>query len=196
MQDTRALGIAGWSGSGKTTLLTRLIPLLVARGLRIATLKHAHHAFDVDQPGKDSYEHRKAGASQVIISSARRWVHMNELGESPEASLGFLLGRVAPCDLVLIEGFKGERHPKLEVHRPSLGKPPLHADDEGIVGVACDEPLTGLRVAQVDLNDIPAVARLVLELAQPLARVIAQLDHGSALNTSSTGLTTPGSRAS
>src|ERR1700742_1316374 len=104
----KVLGIAGWSGSGKTTLLTRLIPLLVSRGLRVATLKHAHHAFDVDQPGKDSYEHRKAGASEVIVSSARRWVQMHEIGEGVEATLADLLAKVSPCDLILIEGFKTE----------------------------------------------------------------------------------------
>src|SRR3954471_5977440 len=109
----RVIGIAGWSGAGKTTLLTRLIPALVQRGLRIATIKHAHHAFDVDQPGKDSYEHRKAGASEVIVSSARRWVQMHEGGDGVEATLSQLLRRLSPCDLVLVEGFKTERHPKM-----------------------------------------------------------------------------------
>src|SRR5579862_6498961 len=117
MQQARILGVVGWSGSGKTTLLTRLIPVLSGRGLKIATLKHAHHAFDVDQPGKDSYEHRKAGASEVIVSSARRWVQMHEVGDGPEALLGELLERTSACDLVLVEGFKTERHPKLEVFR-------------------------------------------------------------------------------
>ena len=175
MHDTRVLGIVGWSGSGKTTLLTRLIPLLVGRGLRIATLKHAHHDFDVDQPGKDSYEHRRAGASQVIISSARRWVHMNEVEDGAEASLAELLEHVLPCDLVLVEGFKGERHPKLEVYRLALGKPPLHPEDPRIVAVACDTPLVGLPIPQVDLNDIDAVAVLVLERAQPMTAVLAAL---------------------
>jgi molybdopterin-guanine dinucleotide biosynthesis protein B len=175
MRETRALGITGWSGSGKTTLLTRLIPLLVAQGLRVATLKHAHHAFDVDQPGKDSWEHRKAGASQVIVSSARRWVHMNEVREGDEASLAFLLTRVTPCDLVLIEGYKSEAHPKLEVHRPALGKPALYTDDPQILAVACDAPLGALPIPQVDLNDVDAVARLVIELARPLPAVLARL---------------------
>src|SRR4026209_1878777 len=101
MIGTKVLGIAGWSGSGKTTLLTRLIPLLVSRGQRVATLKHAHHAFDVDQPGKDSHEHRKAGASEVIVSSARRWVQMHEIGDGTEATLPELLAKLSPCDLVL-----------------------------------------------------------------------------------------------
>src|SRR6201990_1658666 len=122
MNDTKVLGIAGWSGSGKTTLITRLIPVLLARGLKVATLQNAHHNFDVDQPGKDSYEHRKAGASEVIVSSARRWVQMHEVGTGPEATLAQLLRRLTPCDLVLIEGFKTDRHPKLEVFRKANGK--------------------------------------------------------------------------
>src|SRR5882762_11078481 len=122
MKQTRVLGIVGWSGSGKTTLITRLIPVLSARGLQVATLKHAHHAFDVDQPGKDSYEHRKAGASEVIVSSSRRWVQMHEVGDEAEATLAELLKRLSPCDLVLIEGFKTERHPKMEVFRRAADK--------------------------------------------------------------------------
>src|SRR5580693_10693153 len=138
MSNTRVLGIAGWSGSGKTTLLTKLIPLLSSRGLKVATLKHAHHAFDVDQPGKDSYEHRKAGACEVIVSSARRWVQMHEVGDGAEATLAQLLARVSPCDLILIEGFKTERHSKLEVFREASGKSPLYAEDPHIVAIACD----------------------------------------------------------
>ena len=120
--ETRVLGIAGWSGSGKTTLITKLIPLLAQRDIRVATLKHAHHAFDVDQPGKDSYEHRKAGAVEVIVSSAKRWVQMHEVGNGVEATLPELLRRLSPCDLVLVEGFKTERHPKMEVFRAAVGK--------------------------------------------------------------------------
>jgi molybdopterin-guanine dinucleotide biosynthesis protein B len=170
------LGIVGWSGAGKTTLITRLLPELRRRGLRVATLKHAHHAFDVDQPGKDSYEHRKSGACEVIVSSARRWVQMHELGEEPEASLAQLLRRVSRCDLVLIEGFKSERHPKLEVIRSSLGQPPLHPGDPRIVAVASDSPLTGLAAPRADLSDIAAVADLALGVAEPLERVLAALD--------------------
>ena len=176
MNTAKVLGVVGWSGSGKTTLLTKLIPLLVGRGLKIATLKHAHHAFDVDQPGKDSYEHRKAGASEVIVSSARRWVQMHEIGEGPEATLAELLGRLSPCDLVLIEGFKGERHPKMEVYRPVVGKSPLHPDDKRIVAVASDQALQGLGIPVVDLNDIAAVADVVCAAAQPLDLVIAELN--------------------
>src|ERR1700733_14978034 len=113
MNRARILGIVGWSGSGKTTLIIKLLPLLVARGLRIATLKHAHHNFDVDQPGKDSYEHRRAGAGEVLMSSAQRWAQMHELGTDAELTLMQLLQRVSPCDLILVEGFKTERHSKM-----------------------------------------------------------------------------------
>ncbi|HXC58968.1 MAG TPA: molybdopterin-guanine dinucleotide biosynthesis protein B [Steroidobacteraceae bacterium] len=178
MQDPRVLGITGWSGSGKTTLLIRLIPVLVQRGLRIATLKHAHHDFDVDIPGKDSYEHRKAGASEVIVSSARRWVQMHELGDAEEATLAQLLRRVTPCDLVLVESFKRERHPKLEVYRPSIGKAPLYGDDAQILAVATDAPVTGAHPPVVDLNDTQAVAAQVLRCAAPLAQVLAALEAG------------------
>jgi molybdopterin-guanine dinucleotide biosynthesis adapter protein len=171
----KVLGIVGWSGSGKTTLLTKLIPLLVSRGLRLATLKHAHHAFDVDQPGKDSYEHRKAGASEVIVSSARRWVQMHEVGDGAEATLAEHLQRLSPCDLVLVEGYKTERHPKLEVFRESVGKSALHPTDSRIVAVASDTVLTGLAIPRVDLNDIPAVAEVVLARAEPLNQVLGAL---------------------
>src|SRR5947209_596938 len=125
----RVIGLAGWSGAGKTTLLRRLIPALVADGLRVSTLKHAHHAFDIDQPGKDSWEHRQAGATEVLISSAQRWALMHELRGAPEPELSDLLGRLSPVDLVLIEGFKRGSQPKIEVHRVGNGKPYLHLDD-------------------------------------------------------------------
>ncbi len=172
---TKVVGIAGWSGSGKTTLLARLIPLLRSRGLTVATLKHAHHSFDVDQPGKDSYEHRRAGAGEVIISSARRWVQMHEIGDGAEATLPQLLAKVSPCNLVLVEGFKTERYPKVEIFRASLGKPPLYPQDTQIVAVATDQPLSGTDIPCVDLNDIPALADLVLRKAQPIEAVIAAL---------------------
>ncbi|HEY2684722.1 MAG TPA: molybdopterin-guanine dinucleotide biosynthesis protein B [Steroidobacteraceae bacterium] len=175
MNATRVLGITGWSGSGKTTLITKLIPALAARGLRIATLKHAHHSFDVDQPGKDSYVHRQAGASEVIVSSARRWVQMHEVGAGREASLRELLERVSPCDLVLIEGFKSQRHPKLEVYRAANNQKPLHPEDDRIVAIASDSPFPDASVPQVDLNDIAAVAELVCTRSEPLDAVIAAL---------------------
>lgn len=176
MSGTRVLGFAGWSGSGKTKLLTRLLPLLAGRGLKISTLKHAHHSFDVDQPGKDSYEHRKAGASEVIVSSARRWVQMHEIGDEPEQTLPQLLRRVSPCDLVLVEGFKAGRHPKLEVFREAVGKAPLHPQDPRIVAIASDRPFPNAGVPVVDIDDVEAIADLVLARAEPLQSVLAAIE--------------------
>ncbi len=175
MQQAKILGIVGWSGSGKTTLITKLIPVLSGRGLKVATLKHAHHAFDVDQPGKDSYEHRKAGASEVIVSSARRWVQMHEVGDGKEATLAELLQRLSPCDLVLIEGFKTDRHPKLEIFRQAAQKSPLHPGDNRIVAIASDQEFPGAGVPVVDLNNMEAVADLVCERAQSMESVLAAL---------------------
>ncbi|HEV2286338.1 MAG TPA: molybdopterin-guanine dinucleotide biosynthesis protein B [Steroidobacteraceae bacterium] len=176
MSGTRVLGIAGWSGSGKTTLIARLIPLLTARGLTVAAVKHAHHSFEVDHPGKDSYQFRAAGASEVLVSSARRWVQMHELGDGEsEETLAGLLRRVSPCDLVLIEGFKRERHPKLEVFRRSLGFTPLYAADPRVVAVASDEPLPQARIPVVALDDVSAIAALVCERAVPLAAALRML---------------------
>jgi molybdopterin-guanine dinucleotide biosynthesis adapter protein len=167
--------MVGWSGSGKTTLLVKLIPLLIGRGYRIATLKHAHHAFDVDQPGKDSYEHRKAGASEVIVSSARRWVQMHEIGDGAEATFADLLRRLSPCDLVLVEGYKSERHPKMEIYRQAVGKPPLYRGDDRIIAIASDSPLPDTQLPVVDLNDVAAIADVVCSHAQPLTTVLASL---------------------
>ena len=175
MSEPRVLGIAGWSGSGKTTLIVKLIPLLAQRGLRVATLKHAHHSFDVDVPGKDSYEHRKAGACEVLVSSARRWVQMHELGDGAEATLPELLSRLSPCDLVLVEGFKTGRHPKMEVFRSAVGKSPLHPDDPRIVAIASDQQFPAAGVPVVDINDIPAVGDVVCANAQSLSSVLAAL---------------------
>jgi molybdopterin-guanine dinucleotide biosynthesis protein B len=176
MNNAKVLGVVGWSGSGKTTLITRLIPVLLARGLKVATLKHAHHAFDVDQPGKDSYEHRKAGASEVLVSSARRWVQMHEVGAGREATLAELLQRLSPCDLVLIEGFKSERHPKLEVFRRDAQKSPLHPEDKRIVAIASDQGFPNAGVPVVDLNNMEAVADLVCARAESMESVLATLD--------------------
>src|SRR6202158_3913928 len=136
----RIFGLAGWSGSGKTTLLAALIPELVVRGLSVSTIKHAHHEFDIDQPGKDSWRHRQAGASEVMVASARRWALMHELSGVPDPSLDELVARMSPVDLLLVEGFKRQPHPKLEVHRPSLGKPLIYPDDSHVVAIASDEP--------------------------------------------------------
>ena len=141
----RIIGLAGWSGSGKTTLLTQVIPILVGRGLRVSTLKHAHSGFDLDQPGKDSHSHRLAGATEVVISSGKRWALMHELRGAPEAALPELLSHMSPVDLVIVEGYKRDRHPKLEVHRSEVGKPLLHPDDPAIVAVASDGPLPTAR---------------------------------------------------
>jgi len=175
VNQVRVLGIAGWSGSGKTTLIVRLLPVLARGGIRIATLKHAHHSFDVDEPGKDSFKHRQAGASEVIVSSPRRWVQMHELRDAPEATLPELLARVSPCDLILVEGFKRHPHPKLEVFRAALGKHPLHPADPNFLAVASDTGLPDARVPVVDLNDIEAVASLVRSLALPLPEVLRRL---------------------
>jgi molybdopterin-guanine dinucleotide biosynthesis protein B len=175
VSSARVLGLVGWSGSGKTTLITKLIPLFLSRGVRVATLKHAHHAFDVDQPGKDSYEHRKAGACEVIVSSARRWVQMHEVGDGAEATLAQLLSRVSPCDLILIEGFKTERHVKMEVFRMATGKAPLHPEDPRIVAIASDHGFPDARVPVVDLNRVAAVADMIYECAMPLPATLAAL---------------------
>ena len=136
----RVFGFAGWSGSGKTTLIERLIPRLVARGLVVSLVKHAHHEFDLDQPGKDSFRHREAGCTEVLVTSARRWALMHELRGAGELALGEALARLSPCDLVLVEGYKRSALPKLEIHRGSLGKPWLHPDDPHILAIASDVP--------------------------------------------------------
>jgi molybdopterin-guanine dinucleotide biosynthesis protein B len=158
----RIFGLAGWSGSGKTNLLVRLLPELNRRGLRVSTLKHAHHGFDVDQSGKDSWEHRNAGAVEVLVSSARRWALMHEHRGAPEASLDELLTHMTPVDLVIVEGYKAHPHPKLEVHRASVGKTLLCRDDPDIVAVAADTPLAGLTIPVLRLDDTAAIADFVL----------------------------------
>lgn len=169
----RIIGLAGWSGSGKTTLITKAIPRLTARGLKVSTLKHAHHGFDVDQPGKDSFFHRAAGATEVIISSAKRFAILHELRDEPEWDLVALLKKVSPVDLVLIEGYKRDRFPKLEVYRAENGKPLLQPDDPHIVAIASDQPLPAAKVPVVDLNDIEAIVDLMLKRAAPISAVAA-----------------------
>jgi len=165
----RIIGLAGWSGSGKTTLITKLIPRLTARGISISTLKHAHHGFDLDQPGKDSFFHRAAGASEVIISSANRWAILHELRGQPEWDLAALIGKMSPVDLVLVEGFKRDAFPKLEIHRIANGKPLIHPEDPHIVAVASDSAVPAALVPVIDLNDIEAIADLLLKHAVPVA---------------------------
>jgi molybdopterin-guanine dinucleotide biosynthesis protein B len=165
----RIIGLAGWSGSGKTTLITKLIPRLTARGISVSTLKHAHHGFDLDQPGKDSFFHRAAGASEVIISSANRWAILHELRGQPEWDLAALMGKMSPVDLVLVEGFKRDAFPKLEIHRIANGKPLIHPEDPHIVAVASDSAVPAALVPVIDLNDIEAIADLLLKHAVPVA---------------------------
>ena len=165
----RIIGLAGWSGSGKTTLIAKLIPRLIERGLRVSTLKHAHHGFDLDKPGKDSFMHRVAGATEVIISSAKRWAILHELRDEPEWNMADLVAKMSPVDLVLVEGFKRDSFPKLEIHRAENDKPLLHPDDPYIVAVACDTALPHAKVPVIDLNDIDAVADLLLEHAVPIS---------------------------
>lgn len=154
----RIVGLVGWSGSGKTTLVTRVIPVLIRRGLKVATVKHAHHAFDTDQPGKDSWLHRQAGASEVAIVSSRRWAIVHELRQDPEPSLADMLAKLSPVDLVIVEGFKRHRHPKLEVFRPSLGQPLLQPEDDCIIAIATDMPLPQATVPVLMLDDIAGIA--------------------------------------
>jgi molybdopterin-guanine dinucleotide biosynthesis protein B len=155
--DMKVIGLAGWSGAGKTTLLTRLIPHFIAQGLRVSTIKHAHHNFDVDVPGKDSWLHREAGASEVLVSSGTRWALMHELRGASEPALPLLLAKMSPVDLVIVEGFKAAPHRKIEVHRAANGKELLFPSDAGIVGIASDVDIkTALPVAHLD--DIAAIA--------------------------------------
>ena len=157
----RLIGFAGWSGSGKTTLVTAVLPVLTARGWRVSTIKHAHHTFDVDQPGKDSYRHRHAGAAEVLVTSSRRWVLMHELRGGQEPRFEDQLGRLSACDLVIVEGFKHAPIPKLEVWRAETGEPLIHPNDPHIVAVVSDQKVE-TRLPVLDLNDADAVAAFVL----------------------------------
>jgi molybdopterin-guanine dinucleotide biosynthesis protein B len=173
MKRMRIIGLAGWSGSGKTTLVTRLIPHLTARGLRVSTLKHAHHGFDLDQPGKDSFMHRAAGATEVIVSSSRRFAILHELRGEPEWDLPALVAKMSPADLVLVEGYKRDPFPKLEIHRAANGKPLIHPDDPHIVAIAADIPLPDSKIPVVDLDDVGAIAELLIRFAVPVEKIAA-----------------------
>jgi len=157
----KVIGIAGYSGSGKTTLIEKVVPILVGEGLRVSLIKHAHHGFDVDQPGKDSWRHRHAGCTEVLVSSNRRWALMHELRGAPEPSLTEQLKRLSPCDVVIVEGYKTEPIPKIEVHRRGVDAPPLHPADPYVVAVATDEPLE-TSLPQLALDDPAGVARFLL----------------------------------
>ncbi len=168
----KVIGLAGWSGAGKTTLLTRVIPHFLAGGLRVSVIKHAHHKFDVDVPGKDSWLHRQAGAAEVLVSSARRWALMHELRGANEPPLSDLLRKMSPVDLVIVEGYKSEPHRKIEVHRAANGKPLLFPQDTAIVGIAADTSVeTALPTAHLD--DIPAVAAMMQRFAIRIGDVLA-----------------------
>ena len=175
----RIIGLAGWSGSGKTTLLAKVIPRIVARGLKVSTVKHAHHSFDMDRPGKDSHSHRMAGATEVLVGSANRWAVVHELRGEAEPTLSALLRKASPVDLVLVEGYKGESHPKLEVYRAANGKPMLHPGDPAIVAVASDTPLSGVRIPVLDLNDIEGITDILLRHAVPLDRIAGLATAGA-----------------
>ena len=168
----KVIGLAGWSGAGKTTLLTRSIPQLLAQGLRVSVIKHAHHNFDVDVPGKDSWLHRQAGAEEVLVASDTRWALMHELRGQPAPTLPELLRRMSPVDLVVIEGYRSDPHRKVEVHRAANGKPLLFPNDPAIVGIASDVQIeTALPV--VHLDDIPAIVAMLLHSAMPLDELLA-----------------------
>ncbi len=158
----KIFGFAGWSGSGKTTLIEQVIPRFVRAGLKVSLIKHAHHRFDVDHPGKDSFRHREAGCSEVLVTSGQRWALMHETRGEPEAPLEEQIARMSPCDLLLIEGYKYYPLPKLEIYRAANGKQPLYTGDEHIVAVATDTPLQ-VRLPQFDLEDYDAIAAFVLD---------------------------------
>jgi len=158
----KVIGFAGWSGCGKTTLVEQVIGRLEARGLVVSLIKHAHHEFDIDYPGKDSYRHRHAGCREVLVTSANRWAVMHELRGRDELSLTEALAQLSPCDLVLVEGFKREPIPKIEIHRAEIGKPLIFPNDPHVIAVASDAPVA-TDLPQLDLNDPAAVAGFILE---------------------------------
>ena len=178
----KIIGFAGYSGSGKTTLIEKVIPCLVVAGYRVSLIKHAHHEFDIDRPGKDSYRHRHAGASEVLVSSSRRWAIIHELRGAPEPGLDAQLGHLSPCDVVIVEGWKNHVMPKIEVHRklnnglsnePNT-RPLLFPDDKNVVAVATDETLV-TALPQFDLNDADSVAQFIithLGLRKPVLQVV------------------------
>ena len=158
----KIFGFAGYSGSGKTTLIEKLIPLFVQRGLKVSLIKHAHHTFDVDQPGKDSFRHRHAGCTEVLVTSSRRWALMHELRGAAEPTLNEQIERLSPCDLLLVEGFKHEPIPKLEVYRAEVGESMIHPHDKNIVAIASDAKVDSA-LPQLNLNAPETIAAFVLQ---------------------------------
>jgi molybdopterin-guanine dinucleotide biosynthesis protein MobB len=157
----KVFGVVGWKNSGKTGLMERLVSEFTAQGLRVSTIKHAHHAFDVDQAGTDSARHRAAGAAQVLLASSRRWALMSELGDAPEPPLSALIGKIDPCDLLLVEGYKREPHPKIEAHRAQTGTPLIALRDPTVRAVASDAA-PALDRPVFDLDDTRAIADFIL----------------------------------
>jgi molybdopterin-guanine dinucleotide biosynthesis protein B len=156
----KIFGIAGYSGSGKTTLIEKLIPLFTGDGLRVSLIKHAHHSFDIDHPGKDSYRHRRAGCSEVLVTSKQRWALMHELRGAREPTMGEMIKLIAPCDLLLIEGYKREPLDKLEVYRSTLGEPLLFPQDPHIVAIAGDQRVDA-ELPQFSIDDVSAIAAFI-----------------------------------
>ena len=171
-------GFAGWSGSGKTTLIEQLIPRFIRAGLTVSVIKHAHHRVDIDKPGKDSWRHREAGATEVLVTTDQRWALMHELRGQPEPGLEAQLAHMSPSDVVLIEGFKTAAIPKIEVHRPALGKPLLHPDDPWIQAIATDAPLD-VPLPLLDLNDPDAVTAFILARVGSSATVPGRQPSGT-----------------
>jgi len=176
----KVIGLAGWSGAGKTTLLTRIIPHLLGEGLRVSVIKHAHHKFDIDVPGKDSWRHRQAGATEVMVASGQRWALMHELRGEREPRLPDLLARMSRVDLVVVEGYKSEPLRKIEVYRAANGKPLLFPDDAGIVGIATDTMIE-TRLPTAHLDNIPAIAAMMRRLAMSIEDVLAKSEVQSGI---------------
>ncbi len=166
------IGLCAYSGTGKTTLLTKLLPLLKRRGLRVGVVKHTHHQFEVDQPGKDSYELRKAGASEMLVASGRRWALMVDTDENRDPCLQEMIDRLdqSGLDMIIVEGFRDQAFPKLALHRPSLGKPPIYIDDPRVIAVATDSVPPKSHLPVLDLNDPSAIAEFLLAWSAPLRR--------------------------
>lgn len=160
----KVFGFAGFSGAGKTTLLEGVIPHLIERGLKVSVIKHAHHNFDIDKPGKDSYRHRQAGAQEVLLTAGKRWVLMHELRDQPEPSLEDQIKRLSYCDLVVVEGFKKSHIPKIEVWRKANDKPLLHPQDSHIQAIATDTPLENCKVPVLDINNPASVADFAFKM--------------------------------
>lgn len=154
-------GVTGWKNSGKTGLMERLVSEFVRRGYRVSTVKHAHHVFDIDHPGRDSYRHREAGASEVLLSSRKRWALMHENRGEDEATLDELLAKLGPADLVLVEGFKRESHPKIEAHRSETENPLIAPDDDSIRAIASDSGATAAGRPTFALDDTEAIADFI-----------------------------------